>query len=38
MNARSYEFAGGLSSVIKPSGPSAENVTAIRKGLPRRPT
>ena len=37
MNARSYEFAGGWSSVMKPSGPCTANVTAIRTALrPRR--
>ena len=29
MNSRSYELAGGLSRVMKPSGPSDVNVTAI---------
>ena len=29
MNARSYELAGGWSSVMKPSGPSVVNVTAM---------
>ena len=38
MNALSYEFAGGWSSVMNPSLPSVVNVTAIRPALRRRPT
>ena len=39
MNAKSYELAGGWSSVMKPRDPSLVNVTAMgMRALRRRPT
>ena len=35
---RSYELAGGLSIVTKPTAPSASNETAVTRGPPRPPT